>query len=217
MDEVEKEALVSEFRSYLDRLEQPFDTLSGSEPDLDILMRELTTLKNEIKIESRLIKRGLENFEHQAAARETEYQTVTGSLQALEQQCFERCGRETMRPLIMDLLDLYDRLEAGCSAAKKTRETFRSRIFGGRKRLLRSFASGQEMNLKRLVDILETCGVIAFKCVGEQFDPARMRAVAMDENPSLDDGMVSVELRKGFYWNGDVARYAEVKVNRRAV
>jgi molecular chaperone GrpE len=42
-----------------------------------------------------------------------------------------------------------------------------------------------------------------------------MRAVEMDSQPHLENGIVTGELRKGFLWEEDVLRLAEVKVNKK--
>jgi len=42
-----------------------------------------------------------------------------------------------------------------------------------------------------------------------------MRAAELDQCPNLANGIVTEELRKGYLWQGELLRLAEVKVNRR--
>ena len=45
-------------------------------------------------------------------------------------------------------------------------------------------------------------------------DPHTMNAVEIDRDPKIDNGIVLEELRKGFLFEDQVLRIAEVKVNK---
>ena len=71
------------------------------------------------------------------------------------------------------------------------------------------------MTLKRFEQLLQRHNVQAIDCIGKLLDPCTMSAVEIDRNPKLENGIVIEELRKGFLFEGNVLRLAEVKVNKR--
>ena len=70
------------------------------------------------------------------------------------------------------------------------------------------------MTLKRFDQLLQRHNVQAIDCIGKLLDPSTMSAVEIDRNPKLENGIVIEELRKGFLFEGNVLRLAEVKVNK---
>ena len=213
MREERKEELVRQFRDFLDRTEEHDPGQPAAAPDLRSFYRELIALKNELKIESRIIKKGLDDFSHLAKELEKEKQTTVDLLRQQDEKVRSRLEKEIFVPLFLDLLELYDRLEAGCDSMERIQPSLWDRLAGGKK-YLEAVGTGQKMNLQRLENLMQTYQVTAFSCLGCSFDPARMRAVGMENNPALDDGIVLEELRQGFLWRDKILRFAEVKVNR---
>lgn len=70
------------------------------------------------------------------------------------------------------------------------------------------------MTLKRFEQLLQRHQVYAIDCVGKPLDPRTMSAVEISQDPKLDNGIVIEELRKGFLFENNVLRLAEVKVNK---
>ncbi len=92
-----------------------------------------------------------------------------------------------------------------------------SRLFGLGQReraLLQAIAQGQDISLRRLEQILSAQQVVALAAEGKPLDPHTMRAAELDHRSDLDNGIVTEELRKGYLWQGELLRLAEVKVNR---
>jgi molecular chaperone GrpE len=56
--------------------------------------------------------------------------------------------------------------------------------------------------------------VVALPVQGQPLDPHTMRVAEVDQRPDLANGIVTEELRKGYLWQGELLRLAEVKVNR---
>jgi molecular chaperone GrpE len=74
---------------------------------------------------------------------------------------------------------------------------------------------GQEITLRRLDQVLAGHRVYPLEAVGRPMDPHTMRAAEVDSRADVDNGIVTGELRKGFLWEGEVLRLAEVRVNKR--
>ena len=70
------------------------------------------------------------------------------------------------------------------------------------------------MTLKRFENLLQRHNVYAIDCMGKLLDPRTMSAVEISHDPKLGNGIVIEELRKGFLFEENVLRLAEVKVNK---
>ena len=79
---------------------------------------------------------------------------------------------------------------------------------------IKRYTQGQAMTIKRLDQLLQRYQVSPVECLGELLDPVTMRAVETSCLPKLENGMVLEELRKGFIYQGQVLRLAEVRVNK---
>ena len=75
---------------------------------------------------------------------------------------------------------------------------------------------GYVLTLRRLDEALDDIGVAEIACLGRPFDPARMKAVAVEQTDASPDGTVLEVYRRGYEWQGQVHRVAEVKVARGA-
>ena len=80
---------------------------------------------------------------------------------------------------------------------------------------MQAVAQGQDISLRRLDQILSNQQVAALPAQGHPLDPHTMRAAELDQRPDLANGLVTGELRKGYTWQGELLRLAEVKVNRK--
>lgn len=214
MDEATKDQLMAAFRAYLDRagtLDDP-DAAPEAEtaPDLFTLLAELAALRNEVKLESRQVKSALDEFRslfdtlRESGARLGEEQERRREQERLADQ-------QGQKDLLLDLLDLRDRLQAGQEQARR----FRPGWFDGRATgFIVSMAEGLEMNLRRFDETLARRGVTPLPAVGQPFDPHTMHAAELVNQPARPAGIVVRELRKGFLLHDRLLRPAEVAVNR---
>jgi molecular chaperone GrpE len=249
MDEATREALVAQFRAYLDGMAERRDAEhefaddnaladagvtdqdgpesgpeSGPEdgpaggpeeapaPDLFSFHAELAAVKNEVKLQSRQFKTALEEFRglfdnlHDSNAR----------LHEEQERRFEQsraADRAAARDMLLELLDLRDRLHAGQQQA----ERFQPRWYARNRRevgLIASLAEGMAMNLRRLDETLARRGVRPIPTEGRTFDPHRMRAAEVTRDPEYRNGEVMDELRPGWLLHDELLRLAEVVVNR---
>lgn len=216
LDDIHKARLLDEFREYLDTCAGPA-TPPDTGVDLCALFGEMAALRTEIKAENRLLRATLDELrEVQGWLRDSqggltlELERARGELPGLR--------RAALRPLLLELLDLYDRLAAGHAALTGYRPVLA--WFHGVKscpedrRFIDSVRTGQGMSLRRLEETLARQQVRPLEVMGKPVDPHTMKVMELDRQPDLDNGVVTGELRKGFLWGDEVLRLAEVKANK---
>ena len=211
MDALIKETLLNQFRSYLDSFEATPETAeaAGTETtDLFTIFVELAAIRNEVRTESRLVKEALDQFRGV-------FDTLRSSQGALEQALkraqaeAKESGQTLLRPLLLDLLDLRDRLAAGLRQPVP-RAGWLDRW---RRPEPESWREGLAITLRRLDRILADRRVVAIEVIGRKFDPSLARAVDTTRDASIGAGIVVEEVRPGFLWEDQLLRAAEVIVN----
>jgi len=215
MDESTKEKLIEQFRTYLDGYQADED--STQKTDLFSLFTELAALRNEVKLESRQVKMALDLFKKSLETAQTGYDKLHHAFKRSSDEQGKH-KRETMQPLLLGFLDIYDRLDAGMKILNNytERSSFLTRYFTQReRRLIQGLQEGQAMTLRRTLQLLGRYQVHPLEVLNKPLDPHTMWAVEVDFQPKLENGIVTEELRKGFMWDKEVLRIAEVKVNKK--
>ena len=215
MDEATKEALTTRFRAYLDAADEavPGDA-DGAEPspDLFTLLAELCALKNEVKIESRQVKTALDEFRALFDALR-ESQARLGDEQARRCEQTLAADRRGWRGMLLELLELRDRIQAGHDQAVRFEPGRLMRRARG-SLMVTSLAEGMAMTLRRLDETLARRGVTRLSALGHRFDPRTMHAAERVHDPERPGGEVVAELRPGWRIGAELLRPAEVVVNR---
>lgn len=213
MDEVAKEQLVARFRAYLDTAPTAGDEPQEPEaPDLFSLLAEVAALKTEVKVESRQVKAALDQFRElfdllrQAHGRLEEELERRREGAELERQAAER-------DLLLELLELRDRLQAGLDQGRGYRPGWLARR-GGAGEFVAGMSEGLAISLRRLDETLLRRGVRPVAVVGEPFDAQTMHAAEVTEDRDRPHGEVVGELRRGFLHGERLLRAAEVIVNK---
>jgi len=215
VDDSIKQALLSRFQAYLDSAETAAPEPRTETSDLYSLFVEVAGLRSEVRTESRLVKEALDQFRGV-------FDTLQAS-QANLQQDLDRAraaardqADAALRPLLLDVIDLRDRLLAALVSAAAARP-------GWAGRLLRRPASGGEawqeglrMTLRRLDQVLLDRRVVPMQMAGRSFDPRRARVVGTSADSAAPDGTVIEEVRAGFLWDEQVLRTADVIVSKSA-
>jgi molecular chaperone GrpE len=78
--------------------------------------------------------------------------------------------------------------------------------------MLSALQKGYEMGLERLDQTLEEYNAREIPCDGQAFDPRKMNAIERQESSAVPEGTVIEVYRRGYEWNGEVFRTAQVKV-----
>ena len=214
MSDTQKNRLLEEFQAYLEQTDLAH-TLSVEQPDLSTLLGEMAGLKSEVKAESRHFKTTLDTLSNSLTTLQADNKALADELAANGER-LQQMRSETLHAVMLEAVDIYDRLTAGFGVLQNYQPV--SSLFSHAKkqdiRFIKSFKEGQSMTLKRFEQLLQRHNVQAIDCIGKLLDPCTMSAVEIDRNPKLENGIVIEELRKGFLFEGNVLRLAEVKVNK---
>ena len=206
--------LLASLAQYLQQTD--FAHLSAVEqPDLTVLFTDLAGLKSEVKAESRQFKSTLDSLNEALDTLKADNQTLTEQLAAAGER-LQQQRRELERTLLLDIVDVYDRLSEGYRMLQNYKPV--NALFSHSKkqdiRFIEGFGKGQEITLKRLEQLLQRRRVYPIDCVGKLFDARSMTTLDIGQNSKLENGIVLEELRKGFLFEDQVLRLAEVKVNK---
>lgn len=186
----------------------------GGEPaanDLYSVQAAMTVLAQEVKLQGRAFKQLSETVA-----------PVSRMAPALE-SLMEGARREIRREVLDALLDLRDRLARGEEAARHAAEAVRqpgrrwwwSRPDARAGEIVAALRTGYELTAARLDEILESFDAREIECLGRAFDARSMHAIGTEETTRVDEGSVIEVCRRGYEWNGEVYRPAQVRVARR--
>jgi molecular chaperone GrpE len=78
--------------------------------------------------------------------------------------------------------------------------------------LIESLRTGQHITLRRLNQILSEYHLRPLEALDKPLDPHTMKVVEVESRADVAQGIVLDELRKGFFWDEELLRPAEVKV-----
>ena len=214
LDAQEKECLIEEFRACLEQWEEG-DEEAGEPIDLRTLLGEMAALKNEVRLEARQFKSALEELRSFGEVLRAHNERLARDLDRARGEAAE-AQRQAERRLLLGMLDLRDRLQAGADAAAARRPSALARLVPGETRFALALSEGLTLTLQRLDELLVTHRVRPIDALGQPLDPQRMRAVGVEAVPEAPDGMVLREARRGFLLGGELLRAAEVIVNKKA-
>jgi len=222
LDETIRDKLLSRFVAYLDGLEHEDAGAAPAageeareEADLFSVFVELAGLRNEVRTQSRLVKDALDRFRGVFDRLQASHATLEQELKRARAEALDR-EKTLLKPLLLDIIDVRDRLAAGLKPAAPPRwyERFRPKA---RHEVEAAWREGTRMTLRRIDTLLADRRIVATETVGRPFDPRLAAAVATVEDPAAVDGTVVEEVRAGFLWQGELLRPAEVIVARRGV
>jgi molecular chaperone GrpE len=77
-----------------------------------------------------------------------------------------------------------------------------------------SLITGYTMSLQRVERALQQHGLETIPTVGEPFDPEIMEVLEVVHEASRTTTEVIDEVRRGYFWRGQVFRFAQVRVAR---
>lgn len=218
MSEIEpeiRERLIAEFRALLDTPQAEFLAEPDDPVDLHTLLSELAALKSEVRLEARQFKNGLDELRGVVSPlRETNERLLLELDHAREQ--LAAAGRQAERQILLEVLDLRDRIDAGFGSSAAHRPTLWARLFTRSEvRFARHLGEGLKLTLDRVDRLLDKYRVKPLEVLNQPLDPHCMNAVGTQSKPQQNDGMVVAEQRRGYLRDGELLRCAEVIVNKR--
>lgn len=215
MDDSIKQALIDRFRGYLDMVEdgeEPPDD-PGETADLFSVLVEMAALRSEVRTESRLVKEALEQFRGVFDSLQASQATLQRELDRARTETRDQ-GQSALRPLLLDVIDLRDRLVAALTLSAAARPRWRDRLWRRDRSGVAAWQEGLRMTLRRLDQVLLDRRVVATQLAGLPFDPQLARAIGTAADSSVAEGTVIKEVRAGFLWDDQVLRTAEVIVSK---
>lgn len=215
MDDSTKQALLSRFSAWLETLEDaPEPPDEGSETaDLYSVFVELAALRSEVRTESRLVKEALEQFRGVFETLQTSHATLQRELDRARAATRDQ-AQAALRPLLLDVIDLRDRLGAALALAGAVRPRWHDRLLRRPPSGGAAWQEGLRMTVRRLDQVLLDRRVVAMRLVGRPLDPRLARVIGTSPDASVADGVVIEEVRTGFLWDDQVLRTAEVIVSK---
>ncbi len=221
MDAEAKEHLIAEFRACLEDWDPTGDPDApapgeGATVDLALLFAELSVLRNEVRIEARQFKTALDDMRALTDMLSQQNLRLTRDLERAR-EAEGTVQRQTERRLLLDMLEVRDRIGAAMGVVNAYRPGLLSRLAPTETRLAQGLGEGIALTLRRLDDVLTERRVRAIEAVGGRLDPNTMRAIgtAMDANHA--PGEVLSEARRGYMRDDDLLRLAEVIVNKQEI
>jgi molecular chaperone GrpE len=215
LDDSIKQALIDRFRGYLDMVEdgeEPPDD-PGETADLFSVLVEMAALRSEVRTESRLVKEALEQFRGVFESLQASQATLQRELDRARTETRDQ-AQSALRPLLLDVIDLRDRLVAALTLSAAARPRWRDRLWRRDRSGVAAWQEGLRMTLRRLDQVLLDRRVVATQLAGLPFDPRLACAIATAADSSVAEGTVIKEVRAGFLWDGQVLRTAEVIVSK---
>ncbi|MGR9043689.1 MAG: nucleotide exchange factor GrpE [Gammaproteobacteria bacterium] len=212
--DAQKNELLEDFREFLERSKlEP--AAAPDKVDLATLLAEMAGLKTEVKAESRQFKSTLETLSSALITVQDDNKALSEEL-TLHGERLEQKQREITRTLLLEIVDIYDRLASGLEVLERYRpvRTLFKRSRDKDIRFIQRFKEGQLMTAKRFEQLMQRYQVRPIECIGKLLNPITMTAVEIGHDPKLENGIVLEELRKGFLFQDQVLRLAEVKVNK---
>jgi len=215
LDDSIKQALIDRFRGYLDMVEdgeEPPDD-PGETADLFSVLVEMAALRSEVRTESRLVKEALEQFRGVFDSLQASQATLQRELDRARTETRDQ-GQSALRPLLLDVIDLRDRLVAALTLSVVARPRWHDRLWRRDRSGVAAWQEGLRMTLRRLDQVLLDRRVVATQLAGLPFDPRLARAIGTAADSSVAEGTVIKEVRAGFLWDDQVLRTAEVIVSK---
>ena len=215
MDDSIKQALIDRFCGYLDMVEdgeEPPDD-PGETADLFSVLVEMAALRSEVRTESRLVKEALEQFRGVFNSLQANQATLQRELDRARTEARDQT-QSALRPLLLDVIDLRDRLVAALTLSAAPRPRWRDHLWRRDRSGVAAWQEGLRMTLRRLDQVLLDRRVVATQLVGLPFDPRLARAIGTAADSAVAEGTVIKEVRAGFLWDDQVLRTAEVIVSK---
>ncbi len=215
MDDSIKRALLSRFQAYLDTAETAAPEFQTETSDLYSIFVEVAGLRSEVRTESRLVKEALDQFRGVFDMLQASQATVQQELDRARSVARDQADA-ALRPLLLDVIDLCDRLLAALTFAAAARPGWAGRLWRRPASGGEAWQEGLRMTVRRLDQVLLDRRVVPVQLIGLPFDPRRARVVATVADRSTAEGTVLEEVRPGFLWNDQVLRTADVIVSKNA-
>jgi len=227
----EIEAVLSTFRQWLLESEQWRQIVSipreGPEPDdatvgLHTLVGEWIALRQEFHLASRGNKATREQLDQAVGAFQIGLGHMGDEVRKLVDSLVRDRDRlrdqlqgqlESQRKEWVELLlDTRDLVARGVEASRSASRRIGWRGWFLPRAVFASLLEGHDLALRRMDAALASRGIHPIECEGRAVDPERMRVIDVARGSALPPGQIIEVLRNGYMRDGQVIRFAEVRV-----
>jgi molecular chaperone GrpE len=108
-----------------------------------------------------------------------------------------KIAEESKRAMMLPLLGILDDMEKALQCANETEQPF---------------VKGVQIIYQKLLALLKTYDILPFESVGMPFNHDLHEAIAMAKHKGSKPGTVIDEFRRGYLWNNELLRPAQVRV-----
>lgn len=180
-------------------------------PDLYAFFEALCVLRSDVSKSSRRSHETFVRFGETLEGFEGMLRELSDRLSA-ERKERDRSEQAAQKRFLMPYAEMLERLNR---LAQKLAQPPRASLFSARRQWAAAWASFEQgfvLLREHFELLLRDAGVVAMETVGLGFDPARMKAVAVEENASLPHNTVIEEMAAGYLHKDEVLKFAEVKI-----
>ncbi|MGR3317540.1 MAG: nucleotide exchange factor GrpE [Candidatus Anammoxibacter sp.] len=201
------------FKNWLNELVSPPDVVILDEtPDIYSFYEELSVLANEMRRGNRKNSESLSRFDNSIEEFLNCVSDIKNRLALLESDKSKERSTDP-KQLIMSLVEIAERMsrmeKAIVAPPKKGFLGLRKEW----KQSLENIKTGIAILVSHVESLLQKEGVERIKTAGSRFDPAKMIAVAAETIDDIPVNFVAEEISQGYVFNGNVLKFAEVKVS----
>ena len=173
IDAQAKQRLIEQVRACLDSDGSDLDD-TDQPLDLHTLLAEMAALKNEVRLQARQFKTALEQTQALGDALGAHSERLQQDLDRARAQATQ-VKSQAERGLLLGLLELRDRLQAGLDMQAAWRPTTLQRLLGGDQRFNQSLREGSALTLQRLDELLDSHRVRPIAAIAQPLDPQCMQ------------------------------------------
>lgn len=112
--------------------------------------------------------------------------------------------------MLLTLLPLYDLLLKAHQHVCDAKD-----CAAGEPARINDLVTGLEMIFKEFSKVFEAEGIRPMELVGRPYDPMACEIIGIDEGTDENDGLVTEEFQKGFYYGDKILRPAKVKIAKK--
>lgn len=180
-------------------------------PDLYAFFEALCVLRSDVSKSSRRSHDTFARFGEALEGFERMLRELSDRL-AAERQDRGRMEQAAQKQFLMPYAEMLERLNR---LAQKLAAPPRTGLLSARRQWAAAWASceqGVALLREHYELLLRDTGVVAMQTVGCEFNPARMKAVAVEEGNTAPHNIVIEELAAGYLFKDEVLKFAEVKI-----
>lgn len=202
------------YKKWVDQLESSPLAVSSPEetsrPDLYSFFETLCALRSDVSKSSRRSHETFARFGDTLDGFERAIQEISQRLASEKQR--GRMPHSVQKQFLTPFAQMLERMDR---LAEKLANPPKAGFFGSRSKWVAdrtAFKEGFDLLREHFQLLLHDAGIVPIETVGHAFDPAKMKAVAVEHSDSVAHNTVIEELAAGYYLKDEVLKFAEVKI-----